>query len=446
MFIRFLQWSLIAKKDAEGMFKKLGLFWGLMIGFGVTFSHPVNNLQALYQIIETNNPEYYKTYFDQQAKKHDAEVAKSGFYPQIAGSYSYGRNRSVLPGVPYRTAWGSKQFLFARQLLFDGGKIYHQWLGALGDYEAARAQTAAILNTLGYELAEVYFNIRRLNHLVALSRQNVGIHMSTYDKMQSRFSSGAAAQSEVTLARARLAAARARLYAFQGDLKNAKYRIEKLIGKPTRVRGNQPIPSRHLPKTFKKAIDLALQSNWQVVIAKENLHAAHQRVLQQKARFWFPDVSLQVTGDSSTNYSTLRGTSRDLQGSVVVDYAFFEGGRYTAEYNKFIKLESSAKEAFRQTLRTTKELIQSDWNDLQVARRRVRAITNHVYSIRKTVAFYKKEFEIGKRSLLNVLDLINELYLTRTRLADARFQVHADTFSILASTGQLVDVYHYKKW
>jgi adhesin transport system outer membrane protein len=413
---------------------------------GSVGAHPPSSLKALYRIIEAKNPELLKTFYEQEATQQDFQSAKSGLFPQIIGNYAVGKNRSVLPGLPYRTANGNQQTILLRQLLFDGFKIYHSALGAKGDYAASKALTSQLLNTLGFELASSYFNAIRLEKLVQLSNINLDIHQQTYQKMRSRFDSGASAKSEVTLARARLAAARDRLYAYQGELKNTYYTLEKLVGQRVHVKGSQSLPSRFLPKSLKESMNIALDNNWTIKVARRRLTAAEERLKEQKARFWAPDVSFQLSGFNNKNYSTLRGVSRDLQGSIVVDYTFFEGGNYTAQYNKAIKLTSAAKEDLQQSLRLTKESVQSEWNNLKVSKRRVKALTNHVHSIRQTLELFKKEFELGKRSLLNVLDSTNELYNSRVNLEDAKYQIKTDTFAIFASQGSLPQIYNQKNW
>lgn len=404
------------------------------------------SLKKLYALIENKNPELIRTFFEQQATEQLYQSAKSQLLPQVAGSYAVGYNRSTLPGLAYRNARGNQQSLYARQLIFDGQKTWHNILGAKGDYQVSKATTRQLLNTLGYELAQAYLGAIRLNRLVRLSINNVAIHERTHRQMMARFDSGAAAKSEVTLSRARLAAARARLYAYQGEQRNNKYFLEKLVGMPVNISGKQAIPTKLLPKSFKQALDTAFEHNWDVVIAKHRLKAADERVKEQKSRYFWPTVSLQVSGNSSRNYSTLRGLSRDLQGSLVVDYTFFEGGNYNAEYNKAIKLHSAAKADLQQSLRLTRELIKTEWNDLHISRKRIKALSNHVYAIGQTLRLFKKEFELGKRSLLNVLDSTNELYNSRTNLEDARYNLGLDTFAIFSALGQLPDIYHDKGW
>ena len=163
----------------------------------------------------------------------------------------------------------------------------------------------------------------RLRSLVGMSIINVRKHQETYNQMQSRFSHGAAVRSEVTLARARLASSRARLFAFQGQLKNINYSLERLVGKKVKVYGKQKVPNKLLPKKLSRALSLAYQNNPSLILIRKQLKAAHEKVLEQKSRFWFPDVSLQMFGSINKDYSTLRGTTKDLQGSVVVDYTFF---------------------------------------------------------------------------------------------------------------------------
>ena len=79
--------------------------------------------------------------------------------------------------------------------------------------------------------------------------------------MQERFRHGAASKSEVSLARARLAAARARLYRYEGERNNTLYVLEKLVGKHVHPRSADRLPTRALPKSMKAALATAYKYN-----------------------------------------------------------------------------------------------------------------------------------------------------------------------------------------
>ena len=153
--------------------------------------------------------------------------------------------------------------------------------------------------------------------------------------------------------------------------------------------------------------------------------------MEQKARYFSPDVSFIANASANHNYATLRGLSLDMQGGLSVDYTFFDGGSFTANYRKAVHDEQAARADYKLSFRNTRELVKTEWNDLVVSKKRIVALGNHVKASRKTLGLFREEFKLGKRSLLNVLDSQNELFNSMASLVDAEFQVHSDTFALL---------------
>jgi adhesin transport system outer membrane protein len=66
-------------------------------------------------------------------------------------------------------------------------------------------------------------------------------------------------------------------------------------------------------------------------------------------------------------------------------------------------------------------------------------LERHVVSSQDTRDSYKKQFDIGQRSLLDLLDTENEVFSAKNQLAEARVDDQIAQLRILTGTGDLLE-------
>ena len=72
-------------------------------------------------------------------------------------------------------------------------------------------------------------------------------------------------------------------------------------------------------------------------------------------------------------------------------------------------------------------------------RQRVEDLTDAVRFNSETRDAYRQQFEVGQRTLLDVLDAENELFVAKGQLVTAQTNVELASYRILALVGQLLD-------
>ena len=63
----------------------------------------------------------------------------------------------------------------------------------------------------------------------------------------------------------------------------------------------------------------------------------------------------------------------------------------------------------------------------------------HVTATEEVLEVYLEQLAIGKRTLLDVLDIQNELFRARSGLVSAEFQLRIAEFRLLATGGQFLE-------
>ena len=73
------------------------------------------------------------------------------------------------------------------------------------------------------------------------------------------------------------------------------------------------------------------------------------------------------------------------------------------------------------------------------SRQRLEPLRAHVGASEQVVRSYKQQFDIGQRSLLDVLDTEDELFRARAALVTGEFDALFGAYRLLASAGLLLD-------
>jgi adhesin transport system outer membrane protein len=66
-------------------------------------------------------------------------------------------------------------------------------------------------------------------------------------------------------------------------------------------------------------------------------------------------------------------------------------------------------------------------------------LQDHVDSVSKSVIAYEKQYRIGQRTLLDLLNSDNELFEARKEFLDAKYTEQYAKYRVLNATGSLLD-------
>lgn len=393
-------------------------------------------LRAAFQMALFTNPNILTSESRERAAYHALREAKAGYLPTIDLLFGIGRERSRPPAVAWASNTAQEESLNLTQTLFNGQRTSSEVGSAKAEYGRQAHLTDQEINDIALETTSTYLDNLRYIQLIAIARSNVASHIKTYSQMRERFQKGAGRKSEIQLARGRLARAKVTLVNAQGELRNAKATYIKIVGEdPSGLSMPNP-PSAALPNTLKEAEKMAMLYNPQIAAAKKAYMGAQYAVKEAKSAF-APNVGLRLAATRNTNINGIQGRTVFLQGMVVANYNLFRGFADVNATKEAIDTMMADEHALQSTRREVIENVRIAWFNLMTAKQQLQQLYSHVAATRQVVAAYKEEFQIGKRSLLNVLDIENELFLSRADLVNGRFGVALDKYTVLADIGIL---------
>jgi adhesin transport system outer membrane protein len=332
---------------------------------------------------------------------------------------------------------GRETSVVVRQILFDGFASIHEIWKQSARVNAAAFRVRERTELTALDAAEAYIDVVRFLRLVALANQNVANHEELFSNVKSRFSGGRAGEGDFQQALERVEAAKAARDEFRKGLDDARSKYRKIIGLEA-INLRFPGPLRGLPPSKNEALTVALHYNPTLLAADSDREAARQ-AFHATAGAFIPNVSLVGRASHGIDADTFIGKRDDISGKVVISWDIFRGGqdawqrvetaeRYTEETLRHARLQRDALES-----------IDKAWAARTITADRIAALQRQLVAEKKTIAIYRNEYEIGRRSLIDLLNAQNQYFNAAVSLTSARgVMVFAD-YQLLAAMGSLLD-------
>ncbi|WGD49490.1 TolC family outer membrane protein [Bradyrhizobium sp. CB1650] len=405
---------------------------------------------ALKQAVHTN-PGVGEASANRRATESELRQTQSTLLPQVRvearwGPEKFDQSAAVASGtalpipVAGNGAWrnGSQESVVVRQILFDGfASIQDIWR------QTARVNAAAFrvrerTELIALDAAEAYVDVTRYLRLVTIGEQNVAAHEKIFANVNTRFSGGRAGEGDLEQARERVEAARAALTEFRRSLEEARAKYRKVVGlEPINVRF--PGPLGGLPSTRDEALATTVRFNPTIQAAQADADAAKHAFRVTDGAF-VPTFSLEGRATHNDNtYPYLGVTHDDYSGKVVMSWDIFRGGQDVWRRSEMAEryVETTARHARLQ--RDAIESIDKAWAARTVTATRIATLLRELDAARKTIAAYQKEYELGQRSLIDLLNAQNQYFNTLVSLTSARGVVVFADYQLLAAMGTLLE-------
>jgi adhesin transport system outer membrane protein len=397
------------------------------------------------------NPGVGEASANRRATESELRQTQSTLLPQVRLEARYGpekfdQSASVVSGsalpipAPGAGTWrnGSQESVVVRQLLFDGfASIQDIWR------QSARVNAAAFrvkerTELIALDAAEAYVDVTRYMRLVELGQQNVANHERIFSNVNQRYSGGRAGEGDLEQARERVENARATLAEFRRSLDDARAKYRKVVGlEPYNLRF--PGALGGLPPTKDEALAVAVRFNPTIRAAQADVDAAKHAFKVTDGAF-VPNIALEGRATHLDNtYPYLGVTHDDYSGKVVMSWDIFRGGQDVWRRSEMAERHTEATMRHARLQRDALESIDKAWSARIITATRVADLTRQMQAARKTITAYDKEYEIGQRSLIDLLNAQNQYFNAVVSLTSARGVIVFADYQMLAAMGTLLE-------
>jgi adhesin transport system outer membrane protein len=404
-------------------------------------AEPFSINDALRQAVKTN-PGVGEAAANRRATESELRQTQSTLLPQVRIEGRYGPekfNDSSIPPLTGNGTWrrGNESAIVVRQLLFDGFASIHDIWRQSARVNASALRVRERTELIALDAAEAYVDMVRYLRLVGLARQNLQNHEKIFANVNSRFKGGRSGEGDLEQARERVENARAQLAEFERSLDDARAKYRKVVGlEPINLRF--PGPLAGMPSSKDKALAAAIRMNPTILAAQADADAAKHAFRVTDGAF-MPNVSLEARAAKDDNTYPFVGTKHeDYSGKVVVSWDIFRGGQDVWRRSEMAERYTQASLAHSRLQRDALESIDKAWSARTITADKISALVRQLDADRKTIAAFQKEYELGQRSLIDLLNAENQFFNASVSLTSSRGVLVFADYQLLAAMGTLL--------
>ncbi|MGL6071520.1 TolC family outer membrane protein [Craterilacuibacter sp.] len=391
-----------------------------------------------------NNPEVRFRWHEFRAAAEEQGLGRAGYLPTLDVAYDWGKEKTQLEGNNTtedltRKGWSAN----LTQNLFQGLQTMN--LVKQLDY----AQRAKYFDFLGVsegqalEAARAYVDVLRYRQLVEFAQENYATHLSIYKQLQEKVGAGVGRRVDLEQAGGRLALAEANLVTELSNLHDVAARYARLTGEEPQPNMTTPMALKaYLPKD-QELISGAVKTRPAYLAALENVRAAKADVNVRKGAF-SPTLDLRASKARGDNLDGSLNRKDRQMAELVFNLNLFRGGADRARLGASAERLNAAFDLRDKECRDLKQTLRIAFNDTRKLDEQITYLRQHRLSTEKARDAYRAQFDIGQRTLLDLLDSENELYDAKRSVVNAEQDVLLAQARVLAGSGKLLETLQLK--
>ena len=384
------------------------------------------------------NPEVKLRFHNLEAAQFERAAAKGAWLPRVDVEVSGGPKQTLTPTLGSTRDYNSRSTqVQIRQTLFDGFATSSDVRRLSHTQQAAYFDFLSVSNQTALEAARAYIDVTRYRDLVQLAAANFTTHQEVHDRISQKVAAGVGRRVDLEQASGRMALAESNWITEVSNLHDVSSRYQRLVG---------DIPAAGLARLDSLDAFMPAGPDFLVDATKKNPDflssvatiRAYRADLALRKSAMYPTVELRARQSYETNQSGIAGDYRDSALEVVLNYNLFRGGSDSNRTKQYVAKLGSAFDLRDKACRDIWQTGQIAYNDSVRLALQLKLLAQHELSTSKARQAYQQQFDIGQRSLLDLLDTENELYQARRALANSEYDLALSKVRVLAISGSLL--------
>ena len=284
-----------------------------------------------------------------------------------------------------------------------------------------------------------HVDLLRRREILQLAKDNVRQHVEILDSQKERVELGAGSSADVTQTKGRLARAQSTLTDAEASLREGEASYIRLTGKPVpALLAEVHVPDPMYPD-YDAVIAVADKNNPKLKAYMSDIKAARgEKELAESA--YHPQINFEVGPSYSDRSGPGSQWTSGMDAGLVMRWNLFNSGADKAETEA---AESRIRQARQTAYNFFDDLnleIADTWTRYMAAIDQRKYYQEAVVYNTQTRDAYLAQFNLGQRSLLDVLDAENELFNSATEEATARGNEIVGAYRLYALAGQFLPV------
>ncbi|KAB0303436.1 TolC family outer membrane protein [Vibrio fortis] len=397
-------------------------------------------LEQAVAITLATNPEIKSIFNEFVSVKKQNDASGGAYLPSIdldAGIGYEGINPAPNNG-PDTDLTRKEATISLTQLIWDGSATLYDMDRTAAEAESVRFQLIADAEDKALEVTQIYLDAVKATEVLALSESNLAVHKKIYKDIKRRAESGIGSTADVSQVEARIAKAHGNLLAAQNNLVDTHTQFRRVVGQEPLGLIYPRADISKLPLSLNDAIVYAFDNHPVIKISAADVDSAHFQYKQSKG-VNYPTFSIEASQTWRDDAGGDEGSSDETLAMLRMRYNLYNGGSDSDRTEAAAYQLNKSKDLRDRAYRQVEEGLRLSWSALDLTLQQKNFLSDHVDSASETVIAYEKQYRIGQRTLLDLLNTENELFEARKDYLDAHYAEQYAKYRVLNATGSLLN-------
>lgn len=400
------------------------------------------SLQEAINVAVNSHPEIAQAQYNKEAIEFERKQAQGLYAPRVDVEGSVGvrhldnaTRRSI--GISDEALYPVEGQAVADWLVLDFGRRRGELLRQAARVDGASLRVAERSEYVGLMVAREYLNVLLQERVVAASQDNVMFHQNMVNDLGTGVKQGSISVADQQQAEERLQAAKVKVTEAEQSLAEARIALRALTGLDLESVIMPPVLAEALPLTVDEAVGIVRTDNPKIREAQADVDAANALASSVHGDL-FPKVGIELTGRIGDDIDGFKGETKDLQARAYLRWNIFDGGINRANYQEKVRQASQARYRMYQLAREAEQDVRVAWSTMKTQSRVVDDLAAQSKVSDDLVTSYRAQFNVGRRSLLDLLDAQNTRYNVVVRLETARFSQLFAQYQVLGTENRFL--------
>jgi len=413
----------------------------LLLSLFISLSLSAQDLkQSIEELIETN-PLIQERLKNYNATKEEITSAQSAYYPTVDLSLGAGveakRTLATTPQVSSDLDVYQATLSYT-QNLFKGFETTHQV--AQQEHRTLSAAYSYIekVNDTSFEMIDSYLQVMKNNELLQTAKDNVKITHEIFIKVEKLYESGLTTLSEVNKIESSLALSKSNLVVQENTLLDTSYNLHRIMGRFLDIsRMSRPELNVIFPRSLEEATQYAIENNPSILVSNYNIKLA-QATKKEKESSFYPQLDVEISQSYNKNLNVVEFEDSRFKAMAYLKYNIFNGFADSANLQNSISKIHQEVEIKNTLRRQVIEGLNLSWAAYTKLQKQLEHLKAYKDFSEKTLTLYAKEYDLGRRSLLDLLSAQNDFIGSKSQIINTEYNILFSKYRILDAMGILV--------
>jgi adhesin transport system outer membrane protein len=402
------------------------------------------DLREAVQNAVNTNPEINQAVRNKEAIEFERKQAQGLYGPRVSVEASAGvrrlenRTRRAL-NIADDTLYPLEADLLVEQNIYDFGRTRSEVKRQAARTDGAALRVEERSEFIALNVARHYIDFMLQQRIVAAAEDNVTFHERLAGDLRQGVAQGSISVADQQQAEERLQSARVKLTEAHEDMEAAAIEFRQHAGVPIGQPVMPPDVRTQLPPNVEDAVDLARAQNPLVMEALADIDAARAETSAARAEL-APRIGAEGRVRVGDDIDGFQGRTEDYMGRVVLKWTVFDSNINRNRVREAESREGERTFRLHEVARQAEADARTAWSRLENQTRLVGELETQSRVSDDLLLSYREQFNVGRRSLLDVLDAQNTRFNVQVQAETARLAQLYAQYRVLAAANRLMEV------